>query len=61
MVGLNRVVKASLDYTMALTVLVTVGPLVMLPVAIAIKLTSKGPVLFHQKRNGWDGQENHCL
>ena len=56
MVGLNRVIKASLDYTMALAVLVTVGPLVMLPVAIAIKLTSKGPVLFHQKRHGWDGK-----
>jgi Undecaprenyl-phosphate glucose phosphotransferase len=56
MVGLNRVIKASLDYTMALAVLVTVGPLVMLPIAIAIKLTSKGPVLFQQKRNGWDGK-----
>ncbi len=57
MVGINRVVKASLDYTMATFALATVGLLVMLPIAIAIKLTSKGPVLFQQKRHGWDGKK----
>jgi putative colanic acid biosynthesis UDP-glucose lipid carrier transferase len=57
MVGLNRVIKAALDYTMAFTVLATIGPLIMLPVAIAVKLTSRGPVFFHQKRHGWDGRK----
>jgi putative colanic acid biosynthesis UDP-glucose lipid carrier transferase len=57
MVGLNRVIKASLDYTMAGLILATIGPLVMLPVAITIKLTSRGPVFFHQKRHGWDGRK----
>jgi len=57
MVGLNRLIKASLDYTMAGLILATIGPLVMLPVAIVVKLTSKGPVFFHQKRHGWDGRK----
>ncbi|MGD1019533.1 MAG: sugar transferase [Verrucomicrobiia bacterium] len=36
--------------------LVVLGPLVMLPVAITIKLTSPGPVLFKQRRSGRHGR-----
>jgi putative colanic acid biosynthesis UDP-glucose lipid carrier transferase len=28
----------------------------MLLAAIAVKITSRGPILFRQKRHGWDGQ-----
>ena len=36
--------------------LLILGPLVMLPVAIVLKLTSPGPVLFKQKRSGRHGR-----
>jgi exopolysaccharide biosynthesis polyprenyl glycosylphosphotransferase len=36
--------------------LVVLGPLVMLPAAIAIKITSPGPILFKQKRSGRHGR-----
>ncbi len=36
--------------------LLILGPLVMLPVAIILKLTSPGPVLFKQKRSGRHGR-----
>jgi exopolysaccharide biosynthesis polyprenyl glycosylphosphotransferase len=36
--------------------LVVLGPLVMLPAAIILKLTSPGPVLFKQKRSGQHGR-----
>ena len=42
--------KRALDFVGAAVVLLIVGPLVMLPVAIAIKLTSKGPIFFRQQR-----------
>jgi exopolysaccharide biosynthesis polyprenyl glycosylphosphotransferase len=37
--------------------LLVLGPLVMLPTAIGIRLTSPGPVLFHQKRSGLHGRQ----
>ncbi len=36
--------------------LLILGPFVMLPAAIAIKLTSPGPILFRQKRSGLHGR-----
>jgi lipopolysaccharide/colanic/teichoic acid biosynthesis glycosyltransferase len=36
--------------------LVVAGPLIMLPAAIAIKLTSRGPILFRQQRAGLNGK-----
>ncbi len=47
--------KALLDRTLALFAIIGFSP-VLLAVAAAIKLTSKGPVLFKQKRNGWNGK-----
>jgi putative colanic acid biosynthesis UDP-glucose lipid carrier transferase len=55
MVGINRLVKALEDRFLAAIILVLISP-VLLAVALAIKLTSKGPVLFKQKRLGWDGR-----
>jgi len=48
--------KKFLDYGLSITALVLLSPLLLLT-ALAIKLTSKGPVLFKQKRHGWRGEE----
>lgn len=55
MVGFNRFVKSIEDKILAFIILVLISPLLLL-IAIAIKLTSKGPVFFKQKRHGWDGK-----
>jgi len=36
--------------------LVVLGPLVMIPTAVVLKLTSNGPILFRQKRSGLHGR-----
>lgn len=56
-IGLNRLIKATLDRGVALGVILSLGPLLMLPIALCIKCTSKGTVLFRQKRLGWDGKK----
>ncbi|PSW03722.1 undecaprenyl-phosphate glucose phosphotransferase [Photobacterium lipolyticum] len=48
--------KSLMDKVIALTSLIILLPL-MVPIALAIKLTSPGPVFFKQKRHGWDGKE----
>lgn len=55
MIGFNRFVKSIEDKMLAFIILVLISPLLLL-IAIAIKLTSKGPVFFKQKRHGWDGK-----
>lgn len=55
MVGVNRLVKALEDRLLALLILLLISPLMLL-IALGVKLTSPGPVLFKQKRLGWDGQ-----
>ncbi len=52
--GVNRMVKYLEDRVVAIAVLILVTPL-MAAIAIAIKLTSPGPVLFRQWRHGWGG------
>ncbi len=56
MTGRNRLLKAIEDYTLAALILILVAPL-MLAIAVAIKLTSVGPVFFKQRRLGWNGDE----
>jgi len=53
--GANRVIKELEDRLLALVILLLISPLALL-IAMAIKLTSTGPVLFKQKRHGWDGR-----
>ena len=48
-------VKRFLDFTIALMALLVLWP-VLLVVAIIIKITSHGPVIFKQKRIGLDGK-----
>ncbi len=56
MSGTNRLVKEMEDRCLALLFLVMASPLMML-IAFGVKLTSPGPVLFKQRRHGWDGKE----
>ena len=52
----NRIVKRVLDLILALLALILLSPL-MLAAALAVKLSSKGPVIFKQKRLGRGGKE----
>lgn len=56
MEGANRIVKAIEDKVIALLILLLSSPFLLL-IAIAIKLTSEGPVFFRQVRLGWNGKE----
>lgn len=51
------VAKRCMDIVGAAAGLLIFGPLVMLPAAIAIKLTSPGPILFRQRRSGLHGRQ----
>ena len=55
-----RFVKRSFDIVASLLGLIIASPLFLL-IAIAIKLDSKGPVIFRQKRLGKGGKEFNCL
>ncbi len=54
--GVNEVVKRSTDIVFALLAVLLLWPL-MLAIAIGVKLTSPGPVLFRQRRYGINGEE----
>lgn len=56
MEGMNRILKGIEDRVLALLILLLISS-VMLVIAIGVKLSSPGPVLFKQKRHGWDGRE----
>jgi exopolysaccharide biosynthesis polyprenyl glycosylphosphotransferase len=53
--GWQFALKHACDRVMAVTLLVVLAPL-MLVTALAVKLTSSGPVLFRQRRVGRDGK-----
>jgi exopolysaccharide biosynthesis polyprenyl glycosylphosphotransferase len=48
--------KRLIDIVGSALALLTLGPLVMLPAAIGIRLNSTGPILFRQKRSGLHGR-----
>ncbi|MBN7771270.1 undecaprenyl-phosphate glucose phosphotransferase [Marinobacter daepoensis] len=50
----GALMKSLVDKTLALTGIVVLSP-VLIGCAIAVKLSSPGPVLFRQKRHGWNG------
>jgi len=58
--GVKRVLKRLEDLLLGAIFLTLLAP-VMLVVALAIKLTSRGPVLFRQRRHGEDGVEFNVL
>jgi putative colanic acid biosysnthesis UDP-glucose lipid carrier transferase len=54
--GMQAFIKRLSDITMASLVLLLISPL-MLIIAIGVKLSSPGPILFKQRRYGLDGNE----
>ncbi|MBI69382.1 MAG: undecaprenyl-phosphate glucose phosphotransferase [Phycisphaerae bacterium] len=55
MTGIDKILKTALDYFVSTVALLFLSPLLLF-IAIAIKITSRGPVLFKQNRLGWDGK-----
>lgn len=55
-VGINGIIKRTSDIVISLLILLVISPLMLL-IAIGLKLTSRGPVLFKQRRYGLDGKE----
>ena len=53
--GWNRVIKRSFDLTMTASSLAILSPFFII-VAILVKITSRGPILYIQKRVGMDGK-----
>jgi putative colanic acid biosynthesis UDP-glucose lipid carrier transferase len=52
--GVNRLVKALEDRILAALILLLISPL-MAVIALGVKLTSSGPVIYRQERVGWNG------
>ena len=56
MTGTMRLLKTLEDYLVASLILVLISP-IMLTIALAVKLTSPGPIIYRQRRDGWNGKE----
>ena len=54
--GTNQLVKRIEDIVVSAIILVLIAPL-LLAIAVGVKVSSPGPVIFRQKRNGLDGEE----
>lgn len=55
----NQVIKRTFDIVFSTAFLIC-SPIIFVPVAIAIKLSSPGPVFFRQKRTGYRGRDFMC-
>ncbi|MCI0455726.1 MAG: undecaprenyl-phosphate glucose phosphotransferase [Gemmataceae bacterium] len=58
--GLNIVVKRTMDIVLSLLALIVLSPLLLL-IALLVKLTSPGPVLYRQERCGLNGKPFQML
>lgn len=56
----NQALKRSFDIAFS-GLFLLVSPLIFIPIAIAIKLSSPGPVFFVQERTGYKGKTFRCL
>src|SRR5207253_2593343 len=54
--GVNSLVKRVSDVILASIIVLAIAP-ILAAIALGVKLTSPGPVLFRQRRYGLDGQE----
>lgn len=59
--GFNRILKRSADIICSLTVILTIFPWLFPVIAVIIKLNSRGPVFFLQKRNKRNGELFTCI
>lgn len=57
---INRLVKRGFDILFS-SLFLCFYPLIYLPIAIAIKISSPGPIYFKQKRTGYRGTDFWCL
>ena len=55
----NRILKRTFDLVVS-SVFLLIFPIIYIPVAIAIKLSSPGPVFFKQLRTGYRGKDFYC-
>lgn len=55
----NKFIKRAFDIIFSMMVLLFM-PFIFIPVAIAVKLSSPGPIFFRQKRTGIKGKEFYC-
>jgi len=53
--GMNEVIKTCEDYVLSAVLLLIASP-VMALIALGVKLSSPGPVLYRQQRIGWNGR-----
>jgi Undecaprenyl-phosphate glucose phosphotransferase len=58
---LNRFIKRSFDIIFSSFIIITIFPWLFPILAIAIKLSSPGPVFFKQKRSGKNNEEFNCF
>lgn len=56
----NKIIKRTFDIVFSLLFLCTIFPIIFIICTIGIKLSSKGPVFFKQKRTGIRGEEFVC-
>ncbi len=54
--GMNEVIKNIEDYALAFILFILSSPL-MLALAIGVKMSSPGPILYRQRRVGWNGKQ----
>lgn len=60
MFGINRVIKAIEDRVLAVIILLLTSPIFLI-IALAIRLSSSGPIFYRQKRVSWNGKEFNML
>jgi len=60
MIGVNRLVKAIEDRVLSSFILLLISPLFLM-IAIAVKMSSRGPIFYRQKRVSWNGREFEML
>ncbi|MBN1272784.1 MAG: undecaprenyl-phosphate glucose phosphotransferase [Candidatus Aminicenantes bacterium] len=53
--GIMLILKRLIDFIVSLVLLILISPFLLL-MALLVKLSSKGPVLYHQERMGLDGK-----